>query len=75
MVFCHELHNPKRNYENQIRPWAPKDVIIKKVVNITTCHWTIQADGECPHKAVHVKINVIQISSRQMYFQDIYSNL
>ncbi len=30
MVFRQELHNPKRNYENQIWTYAPKDVIMKK---------------------------------------------
>ncbi len=30
MVFCQELRNPKRNYENQIWTLDPKDVIMKK---------------------------------------------
>jgi hypothetical protein len=32
MIFCQELHNPKRNYENQICTKAPKDVIMKKKI-------------------------------------------
>ncbi len=30
MIFCQELHDPNRNYENQIWALAPKDVIMKK---------------------------------------------
>ncbi len=36
MIFCQELQDPKRNYENQIWTWAPKDVIMKK----TSWIWT-----------------------------------
>ncbi len=30
MIFCQELLDPKRNYNNQIRTLAPKDVLMKK---------------------------------------------
>jgi hypothetical protein len=30
MIFCQELQDPKRNYENQILTQAAKDVIMKK---------------------------------------------
>jgi len=30
MIFCQELQDPKRNYENQILTLAPKDVIMKR---------------------------------------------
>ncbi len=29
MMFCQELQDPKRTYENQIWTEAPKDVIMK----------------------------------------------
>ncbi len=30
MIFCQELQDTKRNYENQIWTFAPKDVIMNK---------------------------------------------
>jgi hypothetical protein len=29
MIFCQELLDPKKNYENQIWTYAPRDVIMK----------------------------------------------
>ncbi len=66
MIFCQELQDPKRNYENQIwTPKAPKDVIIKKKIASwiwtldpcmwqVLCHWTIKADT----KGFHISILV-----------------
>ncbi len=65
MIFCQELQDPKRNYENQIWTLALKDVIMKKLhtldLNSGTlhmwqvfCHWTIKADS----KGFHISILV-----------------
>jgi hypothetical protein len=39
MVFCQELHNPKRNYENRFKPRL-RGCHNEKVVNITIWIWT-----------------------------------
>ncbi len=41
MIFCQELLDPKRNYENQIWTSAPKNVISWKKINITQCIRTL----------------------------------
>ncbi len=41
MIFCQELQDPKRNYENQIWTYRlPKEVIMEK--NFTAWIWTLE---------------------------------
>ncbi len=70
MIFCQELQDPERNYENQIWTEAPKDVIMKKKKLHTLdsnsgtlhhqqvfCHWIIEARY---HRFPQINISSIQ---------------